>query len=324
MRENVYEPARSIPVLDEADVAVVGGGVAGCAAAWAAAAAGAKTVLLERNGCLGGVAAASLMENIGNMFLTASGRQIIAGFAGKLVDRLVEAGAASPHWKSREVPGVVIDSERLKVVLIEMLQEQGVRIFTHALGARPVMEGGQVAGVFAESKSGRQAVLAKATVDASGEADIAWQAGARMKYRAGTASTLFKMANVDLDAFVDFLAQDPDGFPAGSDFVKDLDTFARNWRERGILFFPHGGGRNWRHVKGLVESGALPTQAGPAFNLHALGLYALRGTEEIQAMGRSGRAYAAAHFDRDKLAEQYERVLLDAVGRRKGAAMRGT
>ena len=277
MQDNVYEPARSIPVLDEVDVAVVGGGVAGCAAACAAARAGAKTMLLERNGCLGGVATASLMANIGNVFLTASGEQRIHGFAGELVDRLVAEGAASPHWRSRDIPGVCLDSEKLKVVLIDMIQEAGGVILAHALGARPILEDARVRGVFVESKSGRQAVLAKAVVDATGEADIAWQAGAEVQRHPGTASTLFKLANVDLDAFVEFLGQDPDGFPAGQDWVKDLETFDRNWKERGVLFFPHCGGRHWSFLRRLVEAGELRRKIGPACQLDAMGMYAIRG-----------------------------------------------
>jgi len=281
MTETIEEAARAIPVLDEVDVLVAGGGVAGCAAAAGAARAGAKTILTERNGCLGGVATASLMANIGNRFLTARGERVVQGFAGDLVDRLVAVGAASPHWESRDIPGCVIDSERLKTVLIDMLQEAGVTILTHAVAARPIMEGQAVRGAFIESKSGRQAVLAKGTVDATGEADLAHQAGAQITTRSGTASVLFKLGNVDLEAFVDFLRQDEDGFPAGMDWVKDLETFDRNWRERGVLFFPHGGGRNWRFCKELVASGEFRTEIGDAFSLDALGLYALRGNGSV-------------------------------------------
>ena len=278
MRDHVTEDARDIPVLLDADVLVVGGGVAGCAAAWGAGRAGARTVLLERNGCLGGVATASLMANIGNRLLNATGVQLIRGFAGAVIDRLVAVGAASPHWCSRDVPGCVIDSERLKLVLIEMLEEQGVTILTHALGARPILAGARVTGCFVESKSGRQAITARVTVDCTGEADLAWQAGAVVEESPGTASTLFKMANVDVDAFVAFLNEDPDGFPAGMDWVKDLETFNRNWQERGILFFPHGGGRNWRQLQNAMASGELTRDFECAHNLDHMGLYGLRGT----------------------------------------------
>jgi len=277
MQGTIREEARDIPVLEKVDVLVAGGGVAGCAAAVSAARAGASTLLMERNGCLGGVATATLMANIGNRYLTASGKQVISGFAGEVVERLVEIGAASARWRNRDVPGVVIDSERLKVVLIEMAEEAGVRVLTHSVAARPIMHGSAVSGVFCESKSGRQAVLAKATVDATGEADLAHQAGARCRFQTGSASILFKLANVDLDAFVAFLAEDPDGFPAGQDSVKDLETFDRNWRERGTLFFPHGGGRTWPFLQEAVARGDLKKEIPPAFSLDAFGLYAIGG-----------------------------------------------
>ena len=279
MPKTVVEAAREIPVLEEAEVIVAGAGVAGCAAAHAAATAGAKTVLVERNGCLGGVATASLMANIGNAFLTADGRQVIHGFAGQLVDRLVSVGAASPRWKHRDVPGVTIDSERLKVVLIEMLQAAGVTILTHALGARPIMDGSTVRGLYVESKSGRQALLAPAMIDATGEADLAWQAGAPMKPKfGGSASILFKLAHVDLDAFVEFLGRDAEGFPAGRDHVRDYAAFGRNWKQRGILFFPHWGGRHWRFLKEIVAAGGFQTSVGTATGLDALGMYAVGDT----------------------------------------------
>jgi len=275
---SVYEAARAIPVLEEADVVVAGGGVAGCAAAWAAARAGARTILLERNGCLGGVATASLMANIGNRFLTATGEQVVHGFPAEVVDRLIGAGAASPLWKTRDMPGVVIDSERLKIVLIEMMREAGVMTLTHALGARPIMDGQAVKGVFLESKSGRQAIPAKAVVDCTGEADLAWQAGAEVRMEGGTGSILFKLANVDLDAFVDFLQEDPEGFPAGEDWVKDLGVFTKNWKERGVLFFPHGGGFKWRAFQEALGRAGFSKTSGPARSLDAMGMYALRGT----------------------------------------------
>src|SRR5512139_1442471 len=64
------EPEREIPIAYEVDVLVAGGGVSGCAAAVSAARNGAKTLLVERNGVLGGVATAGLMANIGNAFMT--------------------------------------------------------------------------------------------------------------------------------------------------------------------------------------------------------------------------------------------------------------
>jgi hypothetical protein len=277
MTQTVHEPARDIPVLTEADVVVTGGGVAGCAAAYAAGKAGAKTVLLERNGCLGGVATATLMANIGNEIITATGEQTIHGFASEIINRLIAVGGASPHWASREVPGCVIDSEKLKIVLIETLEDAGVEILTHALGTRPILDGRNVKGVFVESKSGRQALLAKATVDASGEADIVSQTGAEVAFKGGNASLLFKLANVDLDAFLAYALDDPEHFPAPRDFLLNTERFERNWKERGILFFPHGGGRAWPLFTKAIEAGEFQQEIPPAYSLHALGMYAIKG-----------------------------------------------
>lgn len=277
MTETVKEPAREIPVMGEFDVLVAGGGVSGCAAAISSARAGARTVLVERNGCLGGVATATLMANIGNLFLNARGERVVRGFAGELVDRLVEVGAASPRWEHRDVPGCVIDSERLKVVLSDLLKDAGVRILTHALATRPMMRDDTVAGVYLESKSGRQALTASCIVDATGEADLAYRAGADITMDTGSSSVLFKLCRVDIDEFVEFLGQDPEGFPSGMDWVRDYDTFSTNWRERGVLFFPHGGGTRWRFLQEAIRSSGFETEDGPAHGLDAVGMYGPRG-----------------------------------------------
>ncbi len=285
MVQTIPEATREIPVLEQTDVLVAGGGVSGFAAALAAARTGAKTMLLERNGCLGGVATATLMANIGNLYLTASGEQLTHGIAAEVVDRLVEVGGASPQWKNRAVPGCVIDSERLKVLLIEILEEAGVTTLTHALAARPIMEDSAVRGCFLESKSGRQAILAGNTIDATGEGDLAFQAGADIVSHRGNCSTLFKLGNVDLDRFTEFLLEDPEGFPDGRDLVRDVYTLAENWRERGVFFFPHYGGKDWRFVREMIEAGEFTDKIDPAFNLDVLGMYALagRGTVAINS-----------------------------------------
>ena len=281
MNRTVHEQAREIQVLDEVDVLVAGGGVSGCAAAVSAARAGARTILVERNGCLGGVATASLMANIGNLYLTLSGKQDVYGFAGEVIEKMIEIGAASPGWRHREVPGFVIDSERFKTLLIEMAEDAGVTILTHVLAVRPIMDGSAICGVYIESKSGRQAILAKTVVDATGEADLAFQAGAECSFTTGTASTLFKLANVDLERFVRRADEIPDGFPELRDMTRDLESFDRNWRERGILFFPHGGGTVWPPVQDAIKAGEFSKTMGPAFDLDALGMYALKGNGAV-------------------------------------------
>lgn len=277
----IREPQRQIEVLDEVDVLVAGAGVSGCAAAVAAARAGAKTMLIERNGVLGGVATAGLMGNIVNDYMNRDGRMIVNGIAREVVDKMVARGAASPQWSDRDMPGVVINSEQLKVLLIEMQQQAGVKVLTHALATQPITDGNTVKGVFIESKSGRQAVLAKVVIDTTGEADIAGQTGCPLRFEMGTASREFKMANVNLDALYHHFKQHPRTFPTGKDFVRGFDVFERNWLDRGVFFFPHGGGLQWDIFLKAIESGEYQREQGILYDLHATGMYGLRGQDVV-------------------------------------------
>ncbi|NLG48609.1 MAG: FAD-dependent oxidoreductase [Chloroflexi bacterium] len=277
----IREPEREIDLLAEVDVLVAGGGVAGSAAAVAAARAGATTMLVEREGVLGGVATAGLMANIGNHFLDRRGRPVIHGIAREVIDRLVARGGASAHWASREVPGIVVDSEQLKIVLIEMLQAAGVTVLTHTLAARPLMQGNAVQGAFVETKMGRYAIKAGAVVDATGEADLAYQAGCPMRWTDGSASLEFKMGGVNLEALYQHFRRHPETFPVGMDMVKGFAEFERNWVERGILFFPHGGGSKWDVFQRAIAQGEFEKNKGILWDLDATGLYGLRAQDTV-------------------------------------------
>ena len=187
---SIHEPAREIPVVHEADVVVVGGGPGGSIAALAAARTGAKTLLIEELGFLGGMATAGLMTSF-NGFRnerTPNHVQTVRGIAQELVDRLREAGGAcgcTAHGNFGELkPGecpyaVSFDPETLKLVLLEMLGEAGVELMLHtAFSAAPAVAR-QVQAAIVENKSGRQAVRGKVYIDATGDGDLAVRAGAR-------------------------------------------------------------------------------------------------------------------------------------------------
>lgn len=281
MNPVIREEARDVKVFKQVDVLVAGGGLAGVAAALSAARAGVKTLLVEREGCLGGVATATMMANIGNRFVVADGGQAVYGIAGEVVDRLVSAGAAPAAW--RRLKGIPIDSERLKVELIAMLDEAGVQILTHSVACQPVMEGCEVRGCFLEGKSGRIAVLAKNTVDCTGEADLAWRAGAEVREHRASSTLLFKLAGVDIERFVRFLGEDVEGFPLNVDGVADYPSLAKLWKEEGVFFFGHHAGKNWRWLQEKVAAGLFGELRkdrygnrawwGPAENVDAFGMY---------------------------------------------------
>lgn len=307
-RTTVKESGRRIPLLAECDVLVAGAGVSGCAAAICAARAGSKVVLVERNGILGGTATAALMGSFCNMFVLRNGATILRGFAGELTDRLVALGAASPHARHPEVPGFTFDCERLKVLLIELCEEAGVQVLTHAIAARPILERGKVKGCFIEGKSGRQSILAKNTVDCTGESDLIAQTGVKMESFNGSASILFQMAPVDIDAFVNFIESEKERFPKGMDGVRDAAQLAANWRERGVLFFPHGGGLRWEYVQQSVRKNEIKNSIGEYYDLTALGMYGFRGLAGIyvnsnfRRPGLEVRALASCELQEQKLA----------------------
>ena len=167
--ERHLEPAREIPVVDECDVLVCGGGPAGVAAALASARAGASTGLIEMHGCLGGIWTAGMMCWI----LDRGNKQ---GIMAELLARLEERGARTIERDGTRTNGA--DIEAMKLLLDEMCAEAGVDVLLHTrvVGACPD-ETGRLALAITESKSGRQAHRAKVFVDCTGDGDLAALAG---------------------------------------------------------------------------------------------------------------------------------------------------
>ncbi len=257
----VHEAARDVPVYHRCDVLVVGGGPAGTAAALAAARTGADVVLLERYNHLGGLSTGGLVIWIDRM-TDWEGRQVIRGFAEDVFDRLPADAIAGPPrdlWGSRDPAsarywgqrtsafhGVVswaptIDPERLKLLSQEMLIEAGVRLVFHSWAAVPVVEDGAVTGVIFESKSGRQALMARVVVDCTGDGDVFARAGAGFDtdIEEGdvhhSMNTSFLLGGVDMDRWLRFRGEEPEQFA----------EFTRLGRERlGFFQTPYVSWRN--------------------------------------------------------------------------------
>jgi hypothetical protein len=168
-------PARTLPVIAEADVIVVGGGTAGFVAAVAAARTGARTLLVEREGYLAGCLTGTYATNPG-WFGDADGNQIIKGIGWEFVERMEETGAAIVNRGARW--SVQIFPEAAKGVALDMVLQAGVDLYLHTWFSEPLVQGGTIEGIVVQTKSGRAAIAGRALVDATGDADLAALAGA--------------------------------------------------------------------------------------------------------------------------------------------------
>ena len=169
----IHIPARKVPVLAEADVVVCGGGTAGIAAACCAARHGCRVVLLERWPSVGGMATNALV----NIWHTSDRtKQVIFGFVQEAVER---AGTFITRYDDfpRRPETHYFDPEGMRVVLQGMLDEFGVRTLCNLAAVESIVEGDRIRGVLVDTKTGRKAVLGKVVIDATGDGDVAANAG---------------------------------------------------------------------------------------------------------------------------------------------------
>jgi ribulose 1,5-bisphosphate synthetase/thiazole synthase len=206
--KKINEPARSVDVILETDVLVVGSGPGGLAAALAAARAGARTALIDRNGCFGGNITQVGVE--GFAWYRHEHTVDCEGIGIEFEERAKAMGAAMPEPQSLSH---ALDAEMFKWVADVLVQEAGVAPLLHRLCVAPIMENGAIRGVITESKAGREAILAGRVIDATGDADIATRAGAPVhkspRKEMMAASVMFSMSGVNKRRFIDAVKADP-------------------------------------------------------------------------------------------------------------------
>jgi hypothetical protein len=177
---HLTEPPRTIPIVAEPDVLVIGAGPAGIGAAVAAARNGAKTMLVERYGFLGGNLTAAMVNPMFT-FHDIHGEQVIRGVAGELVERLVRATASPGHvtdltWDNASM--TPFDPEGMKLVLFDLVEDAGVQVLLHSSFADAVTSDGRVQHVVVENKGGRMAIKPRFVIDCSADADVVARIGA--------------------------------------------------------------------------------------------------------------------------------------------------
>jgi hypothetical protein len=236
--KTIPEPNKTVDVVRECDVVVVGGGPGGIGAAVAAARNGAETVLIERYGYLGGMGTGGLVTIIPNLS-DFDGNMQIGGINQEWIERLTVRDAEmhppeeiwgsddrrlvnyynerSFFWvrEKRIIYSSIINAEVSKCILNDMVNEAKIKTYLHTWGTMPVMDGNKPVGVIFESKSGRQAVMAKVVIDSTGDGDLLPFAGAEFdvdidpRIRIANLSLCYWIDNVNLVKVDDFRKENP-------------------------------------------------------------------------------------------------------------------
>lgn len=210
----------------QTDVVVAGGGPAGVAAAVAAARLGARTLLVERYGFLGGNATAGLVGPFtANYF---GDRLMIAGFFQEIVDCLCAIGSSPGTLKCPYPPGTTFgtggyitpfDPNALRIVLDELVCESGAEVLFHSQVVDVLTTSeGYVTGIVVQTKGGTLRLQTRVVVDASGDGDVAAWAGANFQLGdpstggAQPATLMMYLSGVDVDEVIHYVSAHPNEF----------------------------------------------------------------------------------------------------------------
>ncbi len=189
---------RTVPCDDSWDVVVAGGGPAGCTAAAAAAREGARTLLVEATGALGGMGTSGLVPAW--CPFTDKERIIYGGLAERVLKQCM---AGMPHVPENHFDWTPIDAELLKRIYDELMIEHGVAVSFNTFMVAVEREEGDVDAVVTAGKEGLRALKAKVYVDATGDADLAAWGGAEWEKGDETGDLqpvthCFVLTNVDI------------------------------------------------------------------------------------------------------------------------------
>lgn len=301
---------RKADMLASVDVLVIGGGSAGASAAIAAAMMGARTMLIERYGFLGGTGAAVLDTFYGFFSPGKIERKVIGGVPDRVIDKLLGYKAAFKRPNTYGAgAGWTYDPERLKLVWDELIAEAGVKALLHTHFVDAIVEDGQVAGAVLATRQGLRAVRARAVVDASGDAEVIARAGGEFEDSGalGIAQSLtatFKMINVDV--------------PRASSFPKkEMWALMANANQEGYDLPRKEGSAHITPLDGVMVTNMTRVTGINGTDPEAL--------SRAEAEGRK-QAFEYARFLRDKV-PGYERSILGGlsiqIGVRETRRIRG-
>ncbi len=275
-------PARQVEVKDRYDVIVVGGGLSGICAAIASARAGAKTLLVERSGSLGGVITLNGMISSVNTFFNGHGELLVRGIGEELFDALAEMDAAPAGWKSHIVSHIPHNADAFQIVAGRKLRAARVDVLLMTAVTDVSIDQDRITHVICHSKAGCLAFFGKTFVDASGDCDLVAMSGAPYRYKPPMRTTLlFEMENVDLDAAFQHFCDHPEDYDEERDGATPYEDFRSNFLERDIFFIPHNSGCRIKPIQKAIEDGLYARKKGSGDRLDAFGLFGRRSTRRL-------------------------------------------
>ncbi len=254
----VREPAREVPVWDEYDVIVAGGGPGGICAAVAAARAGARTLLVERYGFLGGIATAGWVNLILGIRPARTGEPVVGGLCEELCRRIADLGCATDFDRGVAGGRIRFEPEGFKLAADELVTGSGADLLLHSPVGEAIVEDGRIAALVLETKSGPLAVGGRVFVDATGDADLVARAGARFDLgraadgRVQAMTLIMQMAGIDAERFPG--RSDPGVLAATRAAMLD-GLGAYRWHGAGASPNPHSDSRSFN----MIHLGGDPT-----------------------------------------------------------------
>ncbi len=245
MEQIIYR--QNIPVCNEYDVVVCGGGPSGCTAALAAKRDGLKTLLIESMGQLGGMAVTGLVSHwlggrtqegewvVGGLFKSLAEEAVDRGYA--ILPKLKEGEKYHPYgWYNWFIHGVPFDPFAIDLLLDKKMDDAGVDVLLHTQFVDVVVSANIITHVIIYNRSGLHAIKTRAVIDATGNAEVAFKSGCEtMKGRKEDgkmtpASLIFHVYNIDEKALTKYIEKERD---------PKLRKLISGLREQGVWNFPY-------------------------------------------------------------------------------------